>query len=125
MRAGVIEPGNSQILGVCYRGRWKDGLHSTEFLPFLLTDAGYCTLIKPQTTMNCSLDKKSWAHKFSGIYADKGVELGRDGGLRLFLDSETYNYGYSKHGKDGFVMAVHHHRDMPFADYSGIQAGVS
>jgi len=43
----------------------------------------------------------------------KGAHLGKEGGLRLLIDAEVYDYSYGSHGTEGFQVGIVPHRDIP------------
>ena len=41
-------------------------------------------------------------------------------GLQILLDAETYDYGSSPNGGEGFILSILHHLDIPIMKNSGI-----
>ena len=51
---------------------------------------------------------------------EPGVQLGKENGLSVLLDAETYDDAYSKQGGEGFKLAVHHHMAQPIMSMTDI-----
>ena len=48
------------------------------------------------------------------------VRNGIKNGLQILLDAETYDYGSSPNGGEGFILSILHHLDIPIMKNSGI-----
>ncbi len=58
-------------------------------------------------------------------FARRGARLGKEGGLRLLVDAEVYDYSYGSHAAEGFHVGVVPHRDIPlmFLDETQVRPG--
>ena len=45
---------------------------------------------------------------------------GKNNGLQILLDAETYDYGSSLSGAEGFTLSILHHLDIPIMKNTGI-----
>eukprot|EP00095_Tigriopus_kingsejongensis_P004041 maker-scaffold5_size1054832-snap-gene-5.11 protein:Tk04041 transcript:maker-scaffold5_size1054832-snap-gene-5.11-mRNA-1 annotation:"bursicon alpha" len=53
------------------------------------------------------------------IQAPSGVKNGVNNGMTLMLDAEIYDYGDIRSPSNGFVLALHHHLDVPVIQQQG------
>ena len=94
----VEDPGDSPIISATY-GKTVMRKNATDFLPLFGTDIGLCSIVKPQLTFDSKYDHLTYAQKLFGAddvpYARQiqpGVKVGKDNGLVLLLDAETFDY---------------------------------
>ena len=60
--------------------------------------------------------KKSCHFRTTKPLARNGIK----NGLQILLDAETYDYGSSPNGGEGFILSILHHLDIPIMKNSGI-----
>ncbi|TRY76559.1 hypothetical protein TCAL_05309 [Tigriopus californicus] len=118
----VQEMGENFVLSASYRRIAKDTQRFTSLLPFFGTDYGLCTLIKPQITFNRDLEQIPFALLMKNFTPtiQPGIQLGKENGLSILLDTEVYDYGFSPQRGEGFKLAIHHHMDQPIMALSDV-----
>ena len=129
----VEDPGNSPVISVRF-GKQSIRENSTDFLPFYGTDIGFCSLVKPQINFDPDLQHLPYSSKLFGpkgktaglTYTRKikpGVKVGKENGLTLLLDAETFDYTYHRHASEGFKIAVEHHLNQPIMSMNELDIG--
>lgn len=79
------------MLSASYRRIAKDTQKFTSLLPFFGTDYGLCTLIKPQITFDRELEQIPFALLMKNFTPtiQPGIQLGKENGLSILLDTEV------------------------------------
>ncbi len=93
--------GENFVLRASYRRLPKDTSRFTNMLPFFGTDYGLCTLIKPQITFDAALDGVPFGRLMTDYtHAIKpGIQLGKENGLSILLDTEVKGEAVLPQGK--------------------------
>jgi len=114
-RLAVQEPWGVMILQASFGNIKMDGA-STDFNPYFGTDYGICSIIKPQTAFDPTLEGLPYWNKVFGKInwaIQKGAQVGKANGLSMLLDTESFDYTFHLKAGEGFKIAIHHHLDQP------------
>ena len=100
------------ILRGTYGYEKRPGNHS-DFASQYGSDYGICVQFFPQIAFDDQYNGTFEAKNSMGDLVTKGASVGKENGLRLLVDAETFDYMYHLNPGEGFKLSVHHHKSMP------------
>ena len=77
------------------------------------SDYGICSQFFPQIAFDAQYNGTFWDKNMLGHLVTKGAAVGKENGLSLLVDAQSFDYMYHLNAGEGFKLAVHHHKSMP------------